>query len=110
VRNAHAFNSGRTIKQGGAIHRKKRKARSGREGDGYAIDPLARLRGELEGGIGEQLLLELVVDLREHRLGVSAGRGAIAVRRHSVGPGEAEWWEGRTAIALRALSRMGRCP
>lgn len=68
------------------------KGKREREGDDYAIDPLVRLRGELEGGVREQLLLELVVDLREHRLGVAAGgrgRASIPGRRHSAGAGEA---------------------
>jgi hypothetical protein len=85
----------------------------GREGGSYAIDPLARLRGELEGGVGEQLLLELVVDLPEHRLGVSAGRGAIAVRRHSAGPRRSRAVGGRDrrdSDCAGELSGTGRCP
>jgi hypothetical protein len=72
-----------------------------------------RLRGELEGRVGEQLLLELLVDLREHRLGASA----IPARRHSAGPGEAVLEEaprpraaGRTATALPELSGTGSWP
>lgn len=55
-----------------------------RERDRYAVDPLVRLGGELEGGVGEQLRLERVVDLRERGFGVGAaacGR-AIPARRH----------------------------